>query len=181
MIVKCKTCNKEFDKKESEIKRTKNNFCSKSCAAILNNKNPKRELLFKYCKKCHNKIERENYKNRKKLCLNCRPKRQIFDENTTKIKDFHSKRNYQINSQIRYYSRKKYFKQFPDCKCLICGYDKHIEICHIKAINSFDKNAFISEVNDISNLVSLCPNHHWEFDNNQISMKTISQLINNRN
>lgn len=35
--VLCKQCNKEFKKVNSHIKRTKNNFCSKSCAATYNN------------------------------------------------------------------------------------------------------------------------------------------------
>lgn len=35
--VNCAQCNKEFNKKLSQIKITKNNFCSKSCAATYNN------------------------------------------------------------------------------------------------------------------------------------------------
>jgi hypothetical protein len=37
--VNCKNCNIEFLKKQKEIKKTPNHFCSKSCAAIYNNKN----------------------------------------------------------------------------------------------------------------------------------------------
>ena len=33
------------------------------------------------------------------------------------------------------------------------------------AIHSFNENSLVSEVNDISNLIPLCPNCHWEFDN----------------
>ena len=36
---KCKQCGKEFTKQNNQIKRTKNHFCSKSCAATYNNKN----------------------------------------------------------------------------------------------------------------------------------------------
>lgn len=35
--VKCKNCDKEFVKSASQIKITKGNFCSKSCAATFNN------------------------------------------------------------------------------------------------------------------------------------------------
>ena len=35
--VNCKQCDKIFIKKNHEIIKTKNNFCSKSCAAIYNN------------------------------------------------------------------------------------------------------------------------------------------------
>jgi hypothetical protein len=36
-LVDCLVCKEKFEKKPSEIKRTKNNFCSKSCAAKYNN------------------------------------------------------------------------------------------------------------------------------------------------
>lgn len=36
--VNCKNCNVEFEKLPNEIKKTKNNFCSRSCAASYNNK-----------------------------------------------------------------------------------------------------------------------------------------------
>ena len=54
-------------------------------------------------------------------------------------------------------------------KCVICGYDKHIEIAHIKSVSEFSDDALVSEINDINNLVALCPNHHWEFDNGILS------------
>lgn len=60
---------------------------------------------------------------------------------------------------------RSYSKYFLDPKCYKCGYDKHFEVCHIKDISSFPKDAKIFEVNQISNLVHLCPNCHWEFDN----------------
>ena len=44
--------------------------------------------------------------------------------------------------------------------CKICGYDKHVHVCHIKPIASFSQETKISTVNDISNLVILCPNCH---------------------
>lgn len=36
-IVTCKNCNKEFHKRLCEVKKTKNNFCSMSCAGSYNN------------------------------------------------------------------------------------------------------------------------------------------------
>ena len=49
--------------------------------------------------------------------------------------------------------------------CSICGYDKHSEIAHIKPVSSFDDNALIKDINNPDNLIALCPNHHWEYDN----------------
>lgn len=39
IVVDCKNCGKNFKKTTSAIKKTKNNFCCQSCAAIYNNKN----------------------------------------------------------------------------------------------------------------------------------------------
>ena len=56
-------------------------------------------------------------------------------------------------------------------KCAICGYDKHIEIAHIKSVASFDEYATIGEINSADNLIALCPNHHWEYDNGLLSLE----------
>lgn len=58
-------------------------------------------------------------------------------------------------------------------ECSVCGYNKHYEVAHIKAISSYSEDALISEINEISNLIALCPNHHWEFDNNIINVLEI--------
>ena len=51
--VRCRTCRKQFKKSFKEIKKTNNNFCSKSCAATYNNKKfPKRKKLKKTCLTC---------------------------------------------------------------------------------------------------------------------------------
>ena len=57
----------------------------------------------------------------------------------------------------------------------MCGYDNHIEVAHIKPISSFDDNTKLSEINHKNNIVALCPNHHWEFDNNLISLNRESR------
>lgn len=48
--------------------------------------------------------------------------------------------------------------------CQKCGYDKHVEVCHIKPIASYDIKTPIDIINDPANLIVLCPNCHWEFD-----------------
>lgn len=52
----------------------------------------------------------------------------------------------------------------PKC-CQVCKYDKHYEVCHIKSVSSFLDGAKIEEINSVDNLLALCPNCHWEFDN----------------
>lgn len=46
----------------------------------------------------------------------------------------------------------------------MCGYNKHVEVCHKQAIHTFSETATIGEVNAPENLLILCPNCHWEFD-----------------
>ena len=42
-ILNCKFCSKEFKKIIAEIKKVKNHFCGRSCAAKYNNANKKQE------------------------------------------------------------------------------------------------------------------------------------------
>lgn len=45
-----------------------------------------------------------------------------------------------------------------------------LQVCHIKGIMSFDKTAKLKEVNDLKNLVWMCPNHHALFDKGLIKL-----------
>lgn len=83
----------------------------------------------------------------------------------TKGELFSSRKNYQsYRSAIRKHAELTYLKSCKVKKCAICGYDKHIEIAHIKSVSKFDDSATIAEINSIENLIALCPNHHWEYD-----------------
>lgn len=84
----------------------------------------------------------------------------------TKGELFSKRSNWQsARSNIQRIARKTYFENNPYPCCTVCGYNKQIEVAHIKAVSEFEDSATISEINDINNLVALCPNHHWEFDN----------------
>ena len=39
-------------------------------------------------------------------------------------------------------------------------FDDILEVHHLKGILEFDRSATVAEINDINNLVWLCPNHH---------------------
>lgn len=68
---------------------------------------------------------------------------------------------------------RSYSKYIYPLKCMLCNYDKHFEVCHIKPLNSFDNNVTLYEVNNKTNLIHLCPNCHWEFDHNLIPIEVI--------
>lgn len=63
-------------------------------------------------------------------------------------------------------ARRVFEREGKPKRCFICGYNKHVEICHIRGVSSFGNEDFIGVINDPNNLMALCPNHHWEFDNN---------------
>lgn len=81
------------------------------------------------------------------------------------------RKNYQsYRSGIRKLAEQIYKDSGQVLSCKICGYNKHVEIAHIKAVSDFDDSTTIAEINDINNLVALCPNHHWEYDNGYIKL-----------
>ena len=80
------------------------------------------------------------------------------------MKDVQNERTYQRSSRIRALARGIYKKSEKPQHCIVCGYDKHFEVCHIQAINSFEDTALVSDINAIGNLAALCPNCHWELD-----------------
>jgi 5-methylcytosine-specific restriction endonuclease McrA len=53
---------------------------------------------------------------------------------------------------------------FLNAPCAKCGYTYHTQICHIKPIKLFTDSSLVVEINDMTNLVQLCPNCHWELD-----------------
>lgn len=52
--------------------------------------------------------------------------------------------------------------------CKVCKYKNHVEACHIKPVRDFNSSVLVSVINDIDNLMYLCPNHHREFDAGEI-------------
>jgi hypothetical protein len=61
-----------------------------------------------------------------------------------------AKQPYQIHSQIRENARRIY-KRTGVSRCEVCGYDKHIEVCHIKAIHLHHDHQTVEEINDPAN------------------------------
>ena len=88
----------------------------------------------------------------------------------TKGELFNSRKNWQsARTAIRKLADAAFKNSNKPKECVICGYNKHIEIAHIKGVSEFSNDDLISQINDIDNLIALCPNHHWEFDSGQLS------------
>jgi 5-methylcytosine-specific restriction endonuclease McrA len=83
------------------------------------------------------------------------------------------------HAKIRGHAR-SVFKQKGVSACYLCAYTSHIDICHVIEIRSFNENTIISDVNKIENLIPLCKNCHWEFDNNKLdeeNAKIMKKLV----
>ena len=88
----------------------------------------------------------------------------------TKKEIFDSHKNWQSSRNMIRKNASKRFQLLNQCKCVVCGYDKHIEIAHIKAVSEFSESSKLSEINDPNNLIALCPNHHWEYDHGLLNL-----------
>ena len=144
----CKGCNKPILPKDGQnvsfVKKKK--FHNRKCFAIFRTL-PEDE-------------KQKEYKSQRKIRL---------DSFSVKSKKDFSGEKY-FHSRIRFNSRKVYKNSGKEMKCFFCGYDIHVEICHIKDIKDFSKDSMISEINDLDNLIALCPNCHWEFDKGLIKL-----------
>jgi len=64
-------------------------------------------------------------------------------------------------------------KDLTKLPCQVCNYSTHVELAHIKAVSDFPEETRLGVINDPSNILVLCRNHHWEFDN---GIKTINDI-----
>ena len=169
-IVECKECGKSRTKKYADIKKTKNNFCSKSCSAKYTNRHRDsstyRQLEGK-CRDCDSPIRSQLTYCKK--CWNKKSADYLSDNETIKDVVYRDHHKSSAFAKIRGRARLKAKKEGWN-SCKVCGYDKHIEIAHIRAIADFSEDALVSEVNDIENLAPLCPTCHWELDNSLIKL-----------
>ncbi len=137
-------------------------YCSKNCAASFNNTLPRSRMKPKqrFCVLC-NKSLRKDYAN---PCLECSTKQKIEKFGEKMVSDFSSTYARHRYQKIRHHAHRVAKFHGLEKKCNTCGHDKHVQLCHSMSIASFSKNTKLSTVNNIDNLVYLCPNHHWELD-----------------
>lgn len=165
----CPTCNSTFLPKETEQV-----YCSRSCAAKINNvKFPKRgngnKLKPKACD-CGNLMKYDSVK-----CRACHMKTKkmraleaYLEKTIGEFKLKHKQKNnawHHFSIGVRSKSRDIADVLYGmEKRCSVCGYDTYVELCHIQPIASFPDEATMAEVNAKENLVYLCPNHHKELD-----------------
>ena len=130
-------------------------FCSRSCSASYNNSTRK---IGKQC----NSEKKVKVEAEEKTV----PKKVITFLSLTRLELYtRSLNNYAARSAICKNARYVYKKSDRDKFCSECNYTKYYEVCHIKAVSDFNDDSLIREINDLDNLIALCPNCHWEHDN----------------
>jgi len=135
-------------------------FCSKSCAAIYNNKKYPKRFKTKECKSCNTKIASS-----RTYCQKCY-RAGLIDYNSLTLKELENDKGSRnrYTTCVRSHARSVAKKNNLGSKCQICGYDTYIECCHKKPVSSFSLNTKLEVVNAPTNLIILCPNHHKEHD-----------------
>lgn len=173
----CQFCNKSFTKFLKDFKKSKNHFCSRFCYnESKKGKEPEHLKESKlnstkkeyFCNRC-NKSLGYGYNNikSKKFCNDCN--KNFKDWSKITIKEFRETHSInEFHARLRQLSRSIYNKSNKPKKCCNCNYDKHYEVCHLKDVKNFNESSSIADVNHIDNLIALCRNCHWEFDNNLI-------------
>lgn len=145
----CSNCKKETNNQK---------YCSRSCSTSANNHlHPKRKPVH-FCETCKTPVSAS-----RRWCVKC-SQRGTSPIQYRRICDIQHKAKYQISAYIRLHARSVYKSSSRPTCCEHCGYNKHFEVCHKKAIKDFDATTLIMEINDPSNLIGLCPNCHWELD-----------------
>jgi len=157
---KCDNCGKEIIKTLKDAKKSLSgrHYCSISCSVSKNNKYRLNRSKIRICIDCGSTFN----KCRTTRCSHC-----LKEWSNRLLKRKKSEANRQdIGSHARYVANKNGLLE----KCMICGYSFHIDTCHRKAVRSFPGDTLIRDINNISNLLGLCKNHHWEFDNKLLAL-----------
>lgn len=151
---------------------------------------------FGFCDACgeivnYSRIKDDSRKNGywiKRFCDNCREEQRHlkrcdtlnFDTYSDKInngltlgalKTMTEKHGYfGFRAKINAHARRVIKEYFRLLKCQVCGFNIQVHICHRKDVSSFDPETEIKVINDNSNLIVLCPNHHIMFDKGLINI-----------
>jgi predicted HNH restriction endonuclease len=141
--------------------------------------------IYKFAKEIEN-IKKENSKFENEIKKIVEENKKLRDENKSikeenkKLRDSDKKLENTINimsrmvdkkilsnvriETIRSQARKIYKEKFPTMICAHCKHTGSTQVCHIKPIADFDDFSLVSEINDIKNLIGLCPNCHIDLD-----------------
>lgn len=80
---------------------------------------------------------------------------------------------------LRQHAKKVYRSYSTEKKCELCGRELHYlpEVAHIKPVSSFSTDTLLLEINQLSNLIGLCPTDHKDFDYGMIPEALIQEKV----
>ena len=144
--VKCSYCGIEFNKKPSEVARTKNHFCCVEHSNLFKQKRVKLK-----CEYCGIEYEVRPFEANRNFCsqqcANSASGKKMTGENHPNYKHGYSGKG-------KSYHRLRAFDIYEH-KCACCGWSRDERILQVHHKDSNHEN------NKDENLVILCPNCHW--------------------
>ena len=180
MLVECQECGRATNKLPNQIKKTKRNFCSRSCAAKYNNRlHPKRQMQGEckvcnipvrksatYCKECAEtkpwvKVNAERHPKTARNCRHCN-------------KEFLAVKGIQCPACVtnrRRFKIKEDAIQYKGGCCFICKYNRCKRSLTFHHVNEKEKSFSISGGHcyskekiqkELDKCVLLCHNCHME-------------------
>lgn len=164
----------------SPKRRERMKFCSKACVSRRNWQEGVLARKEYRCEGCNVILPRERskktgeLKRRRRFCGQCllvRKSKGVLFGHRTKAELFSIRANWQsARGAIQRHARDMLVRSDQPLACVVCGYSKYVEVAHVKSVSSFSGESTLDEINSVSNLVALCPNHHWEFDNGVLEL-----------
>lgn len=166
----CQSCGITFKPQRN----SKGLYCSRSCSAKVNgSKYPKRQLtLMCGWNNCTTLIPRSQRRcSEHKGLRHSGPKTHgLYTENAWFMtlgelrSALFSPNSDDFAKFLRTHARRWAASKLPHQYCVVCNYDKVTVLAHVKPLSSFSDESTL-ESTFKNNLVRLCPNCHWEFDN----------------
>lgn len=142
------------------IDTTNPKYCGKSCSATATNKTHVKVKRKNKCAQCEIPIRAGT-----KYCKECFQK-SLEDKRNITLAEFKAKDESRHPSYYRGHVNfiTRALNKHREQVCQHCGYNKHIEYCHIKPLSEFPEDVPVSIISDPSNILILCRNCHWELD-----------------
>jgi hypothetical protein len=167
--VLCLNCRNMIPLRENEqpADAKKKKFCSHTCAAQYNN----RKRGFKSGKQRCPRCGKKKYYTAK-MCQTCITDQYWESIKNKPIKEFFGKGASRAKfNNIREWARKLMKRSGIKRKCFLCEYSETVQVAHMKKISEFSEDTPIGIVNDLSNLIYLCPNEHILYDKGKLKIK----------
>ena len=175
----CQQCGKEIPPRAGRKTCNKGRkFCCKPCywknikGSAFGVQQKRKPRFCKHCGKETTHLPKVGSGSKRTVCDDCLLPRFTRDINDTLKKDV-------SKGVIKLHAKVVLDQTHKPKICVICGYNLHVERCHIKAISSFPTNTRLGIINSPDNLIYCCPNHHWELDHGILPKETLYGNKNN--